>query len=157
VLEGIIDASPGPAARYETRDTIELAFIAALQELPPRQRAALLLRDALGFRTAEVADMLDTSEDAVTSAVKRARATVDRRHPPSGRERAPLPDSAAERGLVRRFSDAWVADDIDGVVALLTDDAWVTMPPSPLEYQGWPAIAAFLGEIAAWRGSGATG
>jgi RNA polymerase sigma-70 factor (TIGR02960 family) len=152
LLEGIIDVSPGPDARYETRETIELAFIAALQTLPPRQRAALLLRDVLGFRTAEVANMLDTSEDSVKGALKRARATVERVHPLSGRERAPLPDSAEERELVRRFSDAWVADDIDGVVALLTDDAWVRMPPSPLEYQGRPAIAAFLREIAGWRG-----
>jgi RNA polymerase sigma-70 factor (TIGR02960 family) len=152
LLEGIVDASPGPDARYETRETVELAFIAALQELPPRQRAALLLRDVLGFRAGEVADMLGTSGDSVKSALKRARATINRLHPAPGRERAPLPDSAEERQLVRRFSDAWVADDIDSVVALLTDDAWVTMPPSPLQYQGRPAIAAFLREIAMWRG-----
>jgi RNA polymerase sigma-70 factor (ECF subfamily) len=152
MLEGIVDAAPGPDARYETRETVELAFIAALQELPPRQRAALLLRDALGFRAREVADMLETSEDSVKSALKRARATIDQLHPPPGRERAPLPHSADERELVRRFSDAWVADDIDAVVALLTDDAWVTMPPSPLQYQGRPAIAAFLREVAGWRG-----
>jgi RNA polymerase sigma-70 factor (ECF subfamily) len=152
LLEGIVDASPGPDARYETRETVELAFIAALQELPPRQRAALLLRDALGFRAGEVADILDTSEDGVKSALKRARATIDRLRPAPGRESAPLPDSAEERELVRRFADAWVGDDIDGVVALLTDDAWVTMPPSPLQYQGRPAIAAFLSQIARWRG-----
>jgi len=152
LLEGLIDPSPGPDARYETRETVELAFIAALQELPPRQRAALVLRDALGFRAGEVADMLDTSEDSVKSALKRARATIERLHPAPGRERALLPHSADERELVRRFSEAWVADDIDGVVALLTDDAWVTMPPSPLQYQGRQAIAAFLREIAAWRG-----
>jgi RNA polymerase sigma-70 factor (ECF subfamily) len=152
LLEGIVDASPGPDARYETRETVELAFIAALQELPPRQRAALLLRDALGFRAGEVADMLDTSEDGVKSALKRARATIDRLRPAPERESAPLPDSVEERELVRRFADAWVADDIDAVVALLTDDAWVTMPPSPLQYQGRAAIAAFLSQIARWRG-----
>jgi RNA polymerase sigma-70 factor (ECF subfamily) len=152
LLEGITDASPGPDARYETRETVELAFIAALQELPPRQRATLLLRDVLGFRASEAAEMLDTSEDSVKSALKRARATIERLHPAPGRERAPLPDSAEERELVRRFADAWVADDIDAVVALLTDDAWVTMPPSPLQYQGRPAIALFLSQIARWRG-----
>jgi RNA polymerase sigma-70 factor (ECF subfamily) len=152
LLDDIIDASPGPDARYETRETVELAFIAALQELPPRQRAALLLRDVLGFRAHEVAEMLDTSEDSVKSAVKRARATIARLHPPPGRDRAPLLDSAEERELVRRFSDAWMTDDVDGVVALLTDDAWVTMPPSPLQYQGRAAIAAFLCETARWRG-----
>jgi RNA polymerase sigma-70 factor (ECF subfamily) len=152
LLEGIIDASPGPDARYQTRETIELAFIAALQELPPQQRAALLLRDVLGFRAREVADMLGASEDSVKSALKRARATIERLNRAPGRERAPLPDWAEERELVRRFSNAWVADDIDAVVALLTDDAWVTMPPSPLEYQGRPAIGAFLRRIARWRG-----
>jgi RNA polymerase sigma-70 factor (ECF subfamily) len=106
----------------------------------------------LGFRGGEVAEMLDTSEESVKSALKRARATIARLHPPTGRERAPLPHSTEERELVRRFSEAWMADDIDVVVALLTDDAWVTMPPSPLQYQGRAAIAAFLREIARWRG-----
>jgi RNA polymerase sigma-70 factor (TIGR02960 family) len=152
LLEGIIDQSPGPEARYETREAIELAFIAALQALPPRQRAALLLRDVLGFHAAEVADMLGTSEDSVKSALKRARSTIEQRQGPGRRQRAPLPDSDGERALVRSFADAWVADDIDALVALLTDDAWVSMPPSPLEYQGHAAIAAFLREIANWRG-----
>ena len=149
LLEGIVDATPGPDARYETRETIELAFIAALQALSPRQRAALLLRDVLGFHAAEVADMLDSSEDSVKSALKRARTTMQQ----SDRQRDPAPaaESPEERELVRRFADRWVADDIDGVVALLTEDAWVTMPPSPLEYQGRPAIATFLGEVADWR------
>jgi RNA polymerase sigma-70 factor (ECF subfamily) len=152
LLEGIADASPGPHALYETRETVELAFIAALQELPPRQRAALLLRDVLGFRAGEVAEMLDTSEDSVKSALKRARATIERLRPAPGPERAPLPNSDEERRLVQRFSDAWVADDIDSVVALLTDDAWVTMQPSPLQYQGASAIGQFLRELASWRG-----
>ena len=152
LLEGIIDTTPGPEARYETRETIELAFIAALQTLPPRQRAALLLRDVLGFHAAEVADMLGGSEDAVKSALKRARSTIEQLHGAQERQQAPLPDSDGERELVRRFADAWVADDIDAVVALLTDDAWMSMPPSPLEYQGHAAIAAFLRETANWRG-----
>ena len=152
LLGDIIDASPGPDARYETRETIELAFITALQQLPPRQRAVLVLRDVLGFRAAEVAAVLDSSEDSVKSALKRARATIEQLQPAQGRERAPEPNSPRERELVRRFAEAWVADDIDDVVALLTDDAWVTMPPSPLEYQGAVAIGTFLREVERWRG-----
>jgi RNA polymerase sigma-70 factor (ECF subfamily) len=150
LLEGIVDAAPGPAASYETRETIELAFIAALQHLPPRQRAALVLRDVLGFHAAEVAEMLDSSEDSVKGALKRARATMDRRVQPD-REKTPFPDSAQERELVQRFADAFEADDIDGVVALLTEDAWLTMPPATLEYQGPAAIQAFLREVERWR------
>ena len=152
LLEGIVDATPGPDARYETRETIELAFVAALQALPPRQRAALLLRDVLGFHAAEVADMLGASEDSVKSALKRARSTIEHVPGAQGRQRAPLPDSKGERELVQRFADAWVADDIDAVVRLLTDDARFSMPPSPLEYQGHPAIAGFLLATANWRG-----
>ena len=151
LLEGIIDTSPGPDARYQTREAVELAFIAALQQLPPRQRAVLVLRDALGFHAAEVANTLGTSEDSVKSALKRARTTIDQLRPRSDWERTPQPNSPQERDLVERFADAWVADDIDGVVALLTDDASFTMPPSPLEYQGRSAIREFLTETANWR------
>ena len=151
LLEGIIDTEPGPDARYETRETIELAFIAALQALPPRQRAALVLRDVLGFHTAEVAGMLDSSEDSVKGALKRARETLEQRLPATDREQAPLPNSARERELVRRFVDAWEADDIATIIALLTNDAWVTMPPFTLQYQGPAAIEAFLREAANWR------
>ena len=152
LLEGVMDAAPGPDARYETRETVELAFIAALQHLPPRQRAALVLRDVLGFRAAEVADMLDGSVDSVKSALKRARATLEQRLPAADRDRPALPGSPGERDLVRRFADAFVVDDIPGIVALLTEDAWLTMPPSTLEYQGRAAIAAFMHEGANWRG-----
>jgi RNA polymerase sigma-70 factor (TIGR02960 family) len=151
LLEGIIDTSPGPYARYETRETVELAFIAALQQLPPRQRTVLVLRDVLGFHAAEVADTLGTSEDSVKSALKRARTTLEQLRPRSDWDRAPQPNSPEERELVQRFADAWVADDIDGVVALLTDDASVTMPPSPLEYHGQAAIADFMHATANWR------
>jgi RNA polymerase sigma-70 factor (TIGR02960 family) len=152
LLEGIIDTTPGPEARYETRETIELAFIAALQALPPRQRAVLLLRDVLGFHAAEVAGMLASSEDSVKGALKRARSTIDRLQGAQPRQRAPLPDSDGESDLVRRFADAWVADDIESLVALLADNAWYSMPPSPLEYQGHTAIAALLRAIASGRG-----
>jgi RNA polymerase sigma-70 factor (TIGR02960 family) len=151
LLEGVLDASPGPDARYEIRETVELAFIAALQHLPPRQRAALVLRDVLGFHAAEVADMLDTSVDSIKSALKRARATLEQRRPPTDRPRCPLPDSPGERELVRRFADAFQADDINGLVALLTEDVWLTMPPTPLEYQGPTLIASFLRENVTWR------
>ena len=144
LLEGIADLSPGPEARYEARETIELAFISALQHLPPRQRAALVLRDVLGFHTAEAAAMLDSTEDSVKAALKRARATLEQHLPAAGRQRPPAPRSPQERALVQRFADAFEADDIDGLVALLTGDAWFTMPPVPLQYQGPLAIAAFL-------------
>jgi RNA polymerase sigma-70 factor (ECF subfamily) len=151
LLEGIIDASPGPDACYETRETVELAFIAALQHLPPRQRAALVLRDVLGFHAAEVADMLDSSVDSVKAGLKRARARLEQRLPRTGRDRSPLPNSPGERELVRRFADAFQADDINAIVAVLTEDAWLTMPPSTLEYQGRLVIASFLRENVTWR------
>jgi RNA polymerase sigma-70 factor (ECF subfamily) len=144
LLQGIPDRSPGPAARYEAKESIELAFIVALQGLPARQRAVLVLRDVLGFRTAEVAEMLDTGEVSVKGALQRARAALRKRLPGADREHAPRPDSAGERRLVGRFADAVESGDVDGMVALLTDDAWLTMPPLPLEYQGLDAIGAFL-------------
>lgn len=143
LLEGLTDMAPGPEARYEARETVELAFIAALQALPPRQRAALVLRDVLGYRASEVAELLDSSEDSVKSALKRARARMEERLP-SGREEAPTPESTAERELVGAFADAWEAGDVGRIVALLTEDSWLTMPPLPLEYQGHEAIATFF-------------
>ena len=153
LLEGVADASPGPEARYETRETIGLAFVAALQHLPPSQRAALVLRDALGFRTAEVAEMLDTTATSVKGALQRARAALEARVPAGARDRAPLPHSAKERELVQRFVDAAEQGDTEKVVSLLTDDAWLTMPPEPYEYQGHAAIAAFLRDRAIRRGA----
>src|SRR5205823_1456183 len=126
LLEDITDRSPGPEARYEAREAVALAFISALQNLPPRQRAALVLRDVLGFRTAEVADMLDTGEASVKGALQRARAALGGRLPGPDRDRAPLPSSARERELVGRFADAVESGDIDDVVSLLTDDALIT-------------------------------
>jgi RNA polymerase sigma-70 factor (ECF subfamily) len=151
LLEGIADTAPGPAARYQAREAIELAFVAGLQRLPPRQRAALVLRDVLGFSTAEVAAMLDSTEPSVKGALRRARATLDERRPTVDRQRTPLPRSARERELTRRFADAFQADDVEGLVGLLTGDAWLTMPPAPHQYQGAAAIGAFLRTSAAWR------
>jgi len=171
LLGGLPDHTAGPDARYEAKETMALAFVAALQQLPPRQRAVLLLRDVLGFRAAEVAGMLDSSEASVTSALQRSRATMADRLPRPGRERAPLPRSARERELAERFAAAYAADDVDAVVALLTEDAWYTVlfgaaarrpgpelapdrgasPPVPLEYQGRAAIGGFLRDSARWR------
>jgi RNA polymerase sigma-70 factor (ECF subfamily) len=144
LLDDIPDRAPGPAARYEAGESIELAFIVALQHLPPRQRAALVLRDVLGFHTAEVAEMLETGEASVKGALQRARAALHTRLPAADRDRAPVPNSARERQLVRRFAAAVQSGDVDDIVALLTDDARLTMPPQPLEYQGQEPIAAFL-------------
>jgi RNA polymerase sigma-70 factor (TIGR02960 family) len=143
LLEDLPDAAPGPEARYETKEAVALAFVSGLQQMAPRQRAVLVLRDVLGFGAAEVAEMLDGSEASVNSALQRARATLDARLP-ADRTRAPLPRSARERDLVARFAAAFEADDVDGVIALLTDDAWVTMPPEPYEYHGAEAIGRFL-------------
>lgn len=153
LLEGIADTAAGPAARYETRESVGLAFVAALQHLPPRQRAALVLRDALGFDTSEAAAMLDSSEGSVKGALQRARATLDQRLPSGGLEHAPLPDSERERRLVGHFAEAVARGDTQGIVSLLTDDAWLTMPPEPYEYQGGEAIARFLEDRAARRGA----
>jgi RNA polymerase sigma-70 factor (ECF subfamily) len=144
LLEGIPDQAPGPEARYEAREAIALAFIVGLQHLPPQQRAVLVLRDVLGFRAGEVADMLETTEPSVNSLLRRARGAFESRLPAAGRERAPLPSSKLERDILGRFADAVEAGDIDGMVALLTDDAWLTMPPEPYEYQGPAAIRVFL-------------
>jgi RNA polymerase sigma-70 factor (TIGR02960 family) len=153
LLAGLPDTTVGPEALYEAKETIALAFVVAVQHLPPRQRVVLLLRDALGFRSPEVADMLNTSEASVNSALQRARATMTALLPARDRERAPLPRSAKERGLAQRFAAAFADDNVDDVVALLTDDAWFTMPPANLEYQGRAAIASFLTQSAQYRGN----
>jgi RNA polymerase sigma-70 factor (ECF subfamily) len=152
LLEGIPDDAPGPEARYEAKEAIALAFIVGLQHLPPQQRAVLVLRDVLGFRAAEVAEMLETTEPSVNSLLRRAREAFESRLPAAGRERAPLPNSKLERDVVGRFADAVEAGDIDGMVALLTDDAWLTMPPEPHEYQGGGAIGVFLRDREVSRG-----
>jgi RNA polymerase sigma-70 factor (TIGR02960 family) len=143
LLDELPDTAPGPQARYEAREAISLAFVTALQLLPPRQRAALILRDVLDFRASEAADILAASEQSVESSLKRARATLARHLPPPGQE-PPLPHSRAEQELVDRLTRAFEAADVDGIVALLTDDAWLTMPPVPLEYQGRELCTRFF-------------
>ncbi len=137
--------TPGPEARYEQTEAISLAFVTVLQELPPRQRAVLILRDVLGYHADEVADLLDATLAAVNSALKRARATMQSRLPATGdREPPPLPDSPAEQALVARLTRAYEAGDVDELVALLTDDVRLAMPPVPLEYEGRDAVAEFF-------------
>jgi RNA polymerase sigma-70 factor (ECF subfamily) len=153
LLEGIPDQAPGPEARYEAKEAIALAFIVGLQHLPPQQRAVLVLRDVLGFRTAEVAETLDTSEASVNSLLRRGRAAFESRLPARERDRAPLPNSKLERDIVGRFAEAIETGDTDAVVALLTGDAWLTMPPEPYEYQGRSAIGAFLRDRTVRRGA----
>ena len=144
LLAEIPDRAPGPEARYGMREAVELAFVAGLQRLPPRQTAVLILRDVLGYATEEVARLLDTSAAAVKGTLQRARAALP---VPAGST-----DDRVDPRLARRFADAFTARDIDVLVALLTDDAWLAMPPAPHEYHGIPAILAFLEVSGAWRG-----
>jgi RNA polymerase sigma-70 factor (ECF subfamily) len=150
LLDAGLEPPPGPEARYETKEAISLAFVTALQLLPARQRAVLILRDVLGFHAAEVATMLDSSAESVTSALKRARATLEARRRPA--ETPPSPDSPAERELVGRLADAFEANDVDAIVALLADDVRLAMPPLPLEYVGRDEAARFYTAVAARPG-----
>jgi RNA polymerase sigma-70 factor (TIGR02960 family) len=148
LLEGASDVPLGPEARYEQTEAISLAFVTALQVLPPRQLAVLILRDVLGFPASEVADMLETTVESVTSALKRARASLQRRRPPTAdRDPAPAPGSPAEEATVARFVRAYEAGDVDALVALLTDDVLVSMPPIPLEYAGREVVARLFASI----------
>jgi RNA polymerase sigma-70 factor (TIGR02960 family) len=147
-LDGVIDVPLGPEARYEQTEAVSLAFVTALQLLPPRQLATLILRDVLGFRAKEVADMLDSTVGSVNSALKRARAGLRRRLPPTGeREPPPAPDSPAEQALAAKFVRAYGSGDLDTLVALLTDDVYIAMPPIAFEYQGRDAVARFCASI----------
>jgi RNA polymerase sigma-70 factor (TIGR02960 family) len=148
LLEGAVDVPPGPEARYERAETVSLAFVTALQVLPPRQVAVLILRDVLGFHANEVADMLDSTVDSVNSALKRARAGLERRRPqPADREPPPAPGSSSEDAIVAKFVDAWESADIDALVALLTDDVFTSMPPMPFEYEGRDLVGRFFASI----------
>ena len=144
LLEGAIDAPAGPEARYEQTEAISLAFVTALQVLPPRQLAVLVLRDVLGFHASEVAGMLDSTVESVNSALKRARASLERRWPTAaGRELPPVADSPSGDAIVAKFVRAWESADLDALVALLTDDVFMSMPPMPFEYQGRDVVAGF--------------
>ena len=141
LLPDVIDAAPGPDARYELHESVHLAFIAAIQQLPARQRAALLLRDGLGYSAAETAQLLESTVISVNSALQRARASLERgsavsvvAHKPAG----------IERQLADRFVATWEASDIDGFVALLKEDAVLRMPPWRQWYRGRQAIRTFF-------------
>jgi RNA polymerase sigma-70 factor (ECF subfamily) len=148
LFDASVSTPAGPEARYERAQSVSLAFVTALQLLPPRQLAVLILRDVLGFHAEEVADMLETTVDSVASALKRARAGLqcDGSAGPA-RARPPLPGTPAEQAIVARFVRAYEAADLDALVALLTDDVFVSMPPMPLEYVGREAVARFCASI----------
>ena len=143
-LEGGTGVPPGPEARYEQTESISLAFVTALQLLPPRQLAVLVLRDVLGFHANEVAEMLDSTTESVNSALKRARASLQRRQPASADcEPPPIAGSPAEEALAAKFARAYESADLDALVALLTDDVFMSMPPMPLDYEGRNVVARF--------------
>ena len=140
-----IEPYPDELLRYEQRESVELAYIAALQLLPPNQRAVLILREVLDFSAQETAEMLDTSVASVTSALQRARATVERELPArSQQETLRGLGEEPSRELVARFVDAWNRADIPGIVAMLAEDASFSMPPVPTWFRGRDNIAAFL-------------
>jgi RNA polymerase sigma-70 factor (ECF subfamily) len=148
LLEGAIDVPLGPEARYELSESVSLAFVTALQVLPPRQLAVLILRDVLGFHANEVAEMLDSTVESVNSALKRARASLQRRRPTTGeRLPPPAPDSPSADAIVAKFVSAWESADLDALVALLTDDVFVSMPPMPFEYESRDVVARFCASI----------
>jgi RNA polymerase sigma-70 factor (TIGR02960 family) len=152
LLEGVAADALGADVRFEATEAISLAFVTALQVLPPRQRAALVLRDVLGFSAIEAAGMLDVSPDSVVGALRRARATLAQRSvEQGGREQAVLPDSPVERRLVERLTRAYAAGDVEAVVALLTEDVRLSMPPTPFEYRG---VGVAANGIAALFGGG---
>jgi RNA polymerase sigma-70 factor (TIGR02960 family) len=148
LLADAIDAPISPEARYEQTEAISLAFVTALQRLPPRQLAVLILRDVLGFHANEVADMLDSTVESVTSALRRARASLQRQRQQSGdHEPAPAADSPAEDAIVAQFVSAYESADVDALVSLLTDDVFISMPPIPFEYEGADLAGRFFAGI----------
>jgi RNA polymerase sigma-70 factor (ECF subfamily) len=150
-LEGVPDAAPGPAARYEMREAVQLAFIAAIQHLPPRQRAVLLLRDVLGWSAAETGRLLDASVASVNSALQRAHATLEKQHPAGAPAAQALPDDG-QRALLERYVRTWENADLDGFVALLREEAVFSMPPRREWYRGRNAIRGFFAW--AWKSYG---
>jgi RNA polymerase sigma-70 factor (TIGR02960 family) len=147
LLEDVAGARLGPEARYELAESISLAFVTALQVLPPRQVAVLILRDVLGFHASEVAGMLEATVESVNSALKRARASLRRQLPPGDGPEPPAAGSPSEDAIVTRFVSAWQSADLDALVALLTDDAFVSMPPMPFEYAGRDAVVSLVASL----------
>jgi RNA polymerase sigma-70 factor (ECF subfamily) len=145
LLDGAAGAPPGPEARYEQAESISLAFVTALQLLPPRQVAVLILRDVLGYHASEVAGLLDTTVESVNSALKRARASMQRQQSAAaGHGRLPAAGSPADEAIVAKFTRAYESADVAALVALLTDDVFMSMPPLPLEYEGRELVGQFF-------------
>jgi RNA polymerase sigma-70 factor (ECF subfamily) len=142
---GLEDGYAAPEARYEQREAVELAFIVALQHLPANQRAALILREVLGFSAKEVAESLETTVASVNSALQRARKTVDERLPEQSQQATlrSLGDDAL-RDIVDSYVDAWERNDVDAVVTLLAEDAAFAMPPMATWFRGLRAIKTWL-------------
>jgi RNA polymerase sigma-70 factor (ECF subfamily) len=143
LLEGAIGVPPGPEARYEQTEAISLAFVTALQLLPPRQVAVLILRDVLGFHASEVAGMLEVTLESANSTLKRARASLQRRQRLADHQPPPAAGSPAEDAIVAKFARAWESADLDALVALLTGDVFIAMPPEPFGYEGQDAVARY--------------
>jgi RNA polymerase sigma-70 factor (ECF subfamily) len=145
LLDGLPDDSPGPDARYESRESVSLAFITVLQLLPPRQRVALVLRDVLGYRASEAAEMIDATEASVESALKRARATLhDHLVATKDRESSPAPNSVTEQEVVTRVTAAFETGNVNELLDLLTEDVSVTMPPVAGECKGREDAARYF-------------
>lgn len=147
LLAELPDDAPGPEPRYEMREAISLAFVTALQLLPPRQRAAVILHEVLGYRAAEVAAMLESTEQSVTSALKRARATLEQRVPDDPATAPPRPGTLQEQQVLERLTTALEGGDLSALIAILTDDVRFSMPPLPFEYRGLDAVTQFLTRI----------
>jgi RNA polymerase sigma-70 factor (ECF subfamily) len=140
LLDAVADAALGPEGLYDQREATELAFIAALQHLPPRQRAVLLMRDVVGLAVAEVAEQLDSSREAISSAHQRARATLQQRL----QRTTPRSLNAGERQLLERYVAAWESGDLDAFVGLLAEDVLLSMPPMPEWFAGRAAVRGFF-------------
>jgi RNA polymerase sigma-70 factor, ECF subfamily len=150
-LEGIADDAPNPQARYASREAVRIAFVAAIQALPPRQRAALMLCDVLGWASVEAATLLGGTTASINSALQRARETLARRYPDGRPLEVSRPDDAQQK-LLGRYLRAWEEHDLDGFVALLKEDATFTMPPWLQWYAGREAIRSFF--ATAWQRCG---
>jgi RNA polymerase sigma-70 factor (ECF subfamily) len=149
-LDEVVATAGDPATAYDLRESVQLAFLAAVQLLPPRQRAVLILRDVLGWSAGEVADVLEATPASVNGALTRARATLAQQRAAGRFQTGQVaPTDEVERSLVRRYVEAWDAVDIGRLVGLLTHDVVLTMPPLPLRYTGRQALADFFATIPA--------
>jgi RNA polymerase sigma-70 factor (TIGR02960 family) len=148
LLESALDLPLDPEVRYQRSESISLTFVTALQALPPRQLAVLILADVLGFEAREAAAMLDSTLDAFNSALKRARTNLESRRATIGSGPPPPPShSPAEGAVAAKFASAYESADLDALVALLTDDVFLSMPPFSLEYRGMDAARRFFGPV----------